>query len=628
MKASIEKLQKFFKQEAKRNYDNGAVMGGLAKMLEGWEAEARAEDIPDGLIQAVTTRLRDYQRLTQESRKDALKGLWTRIRREIGGEVPPTTSPPPSAPIKTANKQPKPSGTAHPQKSKQGSKPSGPPQNKPSQTKKPKQRKQTKQPIARPKPEGPKAALDAKVTVLDGVGPKNAEKLENLGIQTLRDMLYHYPRRYDDYSQMKTINRLKFGEEITVIGTVQSARVRPTKGGKLKITEVIVSDGSGALRVNWFNQPWLTKTLKEGVHVVISGKVEQYLGRLIMSNPEWELLEEEQLHTNRIVPVYPLTANITQRWLRGQMNKVVNYWALRVQETLPQNVIDSAKLLELPDALLQIHYPDSNEALKAAQDRLAFDEIFYLQVGVQRQKQQWAQRLGQKYPVTDEWLTTQKTRLPYQLTGAQEKAISEIRKDLNSGQPMNRLLQGDVGSGKTVVAAFAVGMVLEADKQAAILAPTSILAEQHYQSLFTLMTEGENALLKPEQVMLMIGATPEKEKVEIRSQLADGSIKLIIGTHALLEDPIKFKNLQVAVIDEQHRFGVEQRAALRQKGENPHLLVMTATPIPRSLALTVFGDLELTIIDEMPPRQKTDRYFYPHIQRERTCIYTHRKTTC
>ncbi|MBT4002629.1 MAG: DEAD/DEAH box helicase, partial [Chloroflexi bacterium] len=569
MKASIEKLQKFFKQEAKRNYDNGAVMGGLAKMLEGWEAEARADGIPDGLIQAVTTRLRDYQRLSQESRKDALKGLWTRIRREIGGEEPPKTPPQDSAPKKAVNTQQKPAKSAPPKKSNQGAKPSGPPSSKPPQTPKPKPRKPAKQPIKRPKPEGPKAALDAMVTVLDGVGPKNAEKLEKLGIQTLRDMLYHYPRRYDDYSQMKTINRLKFGEEITIIGTVQSARVRPTKGGKLKITEVVVTDGSGALRVNWFNQPWLTNTLKEGVHVVISGKVEQYLGRLIMSNPEWELLEEEQLHTNRIVPVYPLTANITQRWLRGQMNKVVNYWALRVQETLPQNVIDSAKLLELPDALLQIHYPDSNEALKAAQDRLAFDEIFYLQMGVQRQKQQWAQRVAQKYQVSEEWLTSQKARLPYQLTSAQDKAISEIRKDLNSGQPMNRLLQGDVGSGKTVVAAFAIGMVLQANKQAAILAPTSILAEQHYQSLINLMSEGENALLKPDQVRLIIGATPEKEKSEIRSQLADGSIKLIIGTHALLEDPVIFQNLQVAVIDEQHRFGVEQRAALRQKGENP-----------------------------------------------------------
>ncbi|MBT3241241.1 MAG: ATP-dependent DNA helicase RecG [Chloroflexi bacterium] len=618
MKASIEKLQKFFKQEAKRNYDNGAVMGGLAKMLEGWEAEARADGIPDGLIQAVTTRLRDYQRLSQESRKDALKGLWTRIRREIGGEEPPKTPPQDSAPKKAVNTQQKPAKSAPPKKSNQGAKPSGPPSSKPPQTPKPKPRKPAKQPIKRPKPEGPKAALDAMVTVLDGVGPKNAEKLEKLGIQTLRDMLYHYPRRYDDYSQMKTINRLKFGEEITIIGTVQSARVRPTKGGKLKITEVVVTDGSGALRVNWFNQPWLTNTLKEGVHVVISGKVEQYLGRLIMSNPEWELLEEEQLHTNRIVPVYPLTANITQRWLRGQMNKVVNYWALRVQETLPQNVIDSAKLLELPDALLQIHYPDSNEALKAAQDRLAFDEIFYLQMGVQRQKQQWAQRVAQKYQVSEEWLTSQKARLPYQLTSAQDKAISEIRKDLNSGQPMNRLLQGDVGSGKTVVAAFAIGMVLQANKQAAILAPTSILAEQHYQSLINLMSEGENALLKPDQVRLIIGATPEKEKSEIRSQLADGSIKLIIGTHALLEDPVIFQNLQVAVIDEQHRFGVEQRAALRQKGENPHLLVMTATPIPRSLALTVFGDLELTIIDEMPPgRIPVDTFILTSRERER-----------
>ncbi len=617
MKESILKLQKFFKQEAKRNYDNQAVMGGLAKMLEGWEAEARAEGIPDGLIQAVNARLRDYQRLSPVSRKDALKGLWTRIRREMGGEENPQT------PQKTKSDPHKP-----PVHKKPTSADAQTPKIKQAKAEKPKQRRSSKKQIARPKPEGPKAALDAKVTVLDGVGPKNAEKLENLGVFTLRDMLYHYPRRYDDYSKMKTINRLKFGEEVTVIGTVQSAKVRPTRGGKIKITEVIISDGSGALRVSWFNQPWLTNTLKEGVHVVVSGKIEQYLGRLMMSNPDWELLEEEQLHTNRIVPVYPLTAKISQRWLRGQMNKVVNYWALRVEETLPQNVIDSAKLLELPDALLQVHYPDSLEALKAAQDRLAFDEIFYLQMGVQIQKQQWAQRVGQKYEINNDWLETQKNRLPYELTGAQNKAINDIRKDLSRGQPMKRLLQGDVGSGKTVVAALGISMVLQDGKQSAILAPTSILANQHYQNFLSLLAEGENAILQPEQIRLMIGATPEKEKKDIRQQLENGEIKLIIGTHALLEGPVIFQNLQIAVIDEQHRFGVDQRAALRQKGENPHLLVMTATPIPRSLALTVYGDLDLTVMDEMPPgRKPVDTHILTTRERERAYTLIEKQLT-
>ena len=293
MKPSIEKLQKFFKLEAKRDYDNKAVMGGLAEMLENWEAEARADQLSESLIQAVISRLRDYTRLSPESREDVLKGLWNRIRKDVKGTE------------HTSELQEQPSEKPKPQTDDR------PPQKK-NQPAAPEAKKARKPKKSRPRPEGPPAAMDADVTVLDGVGPANAEKLSNLGIYSLSNMLYHFPRRYDDYTELKTINRLKYGEEVTIIGTVQSVSNRKLRGGSRSLAEVIVSDGSGALRVTWFNQPWLTKSLSEGTQVVLSGKIDQYLGRLGMNSPEWELLDEKNLHTNRIVPVYPLTAKLTQ----------------------------------------------------------------------------------------------------------------------------------------------------------------------------------------------------------------------------------------------------------------------------------------------------------------------------
>jgi ATP-dependent DNA helicase RecG len=594
MKPSLEKLQKFFKHEANRGYDNKAVMGGLSGMLSNWSAEARHDGVSEDIIQAVSDRLRDYEKLSPASREEVLKGIWNRIRKEEGSaerrEKPAKPSPETETPVKEPSKVEK------------------PPRKKAARA--PKRKK-------RPKPEGPPAALEASVTVLDGVGPKSAEKFAKLGIENLGDMLYHFPRRYDDYTQLKPINRLKFGEEVTVIGMVQSATSRPIRGGQSKLVEVIIGDGTGSLRVNWFNQPWMLKSLSEGTQVVLAGKIDQYLGRLLLTNPEWELLDEENLHTNRIVPVYPLTAKLTQRWLRDQMHKVVNYWALRVEDSLPEKVLDSASLMELPEALLQVHFPDSWDELKAAQHRLAFDEIFYLQLGVLRQKQRWTELTGRVFETTDEWLDGQVSRLPYELTGAQVKALADVRADLASGHPMNRLIQGDVGSGKTVVAALGAGMVVQHSAQVAIMAPTSILAEQHFKT-FTELMAGGGGVLADGHIRLMIGATPEAEKKEIRAGLANNEIKVVVGTHALLEDPVGFDNLQLAVIDEQHRFGVEQRARLRAKGENPHLLVMTATPIPRSLALTIYGDLDLTVIDEKPPgREPVDTYvLYPR-ERER-----------
>ncbi|HEY9087766.1 MAG TPA: ATP-dependent DNA helicase RecG, partial [Anaerolineaceae bacterium] len=464
------------------------------------------------------------------------------------------------------------------------------------------------------------AGLKAGLTVLPGIGSKHAQTLSELGLNTLEDLLYYFPRRYDDYSQLKPINRIQFGEELTIIATVQSSTNRAFRGGQGQMTEVVVSDGTGFLRLTFFNQPWLANRMNRGTQLVLSGRVDQYLGRLVMNNPDWELLEAEHLHTNRIVPVYSLTANVTQKWLRRIMFNTVSFWAPRITDFLPPSVRSTAGLVDLPTALQNVHFPATQEKLRAARERLAFDEIFLMQMGVLSQKRNWQSLDAQRFPIAPEWLEEQVARLPFPLTGAQRKALEHVRQDLDSGHPMDRLLQGDVGSGKTVIAALTVAMVTHHGAQAAVMAPTSILAEQHMRTFTRLLTNNENgdALLQPEQIRLLIGDTPEAEKDAIRAGLADGSIRLVIGTHALIEDPVNFQRLQLVVVDEQHRFGVAQRAALRAKGQNPHLLVMTATPIPRSLALTVYGDLDLTVMDEMPAgRQPVETHVLNPLERER-----------
>jgi ATP-dependent DNA helicase RecG len=438
-----------------------------------------------------------------------------------------------------------------------------------------------------------------------------------LGLHSLGDLLYFYPRRYDDYSQLKPIKSLWYGEQVTVLGAVESVSSRQTKGGTRTIVEAIIGDGTGSLRLTWFNQPWLLNRLRQGEQISVSGTIEQYLGRLVMNQPDWEAIDAEHLHTNRIVPIYPLTGRITQKWLRGVINQVVTWWAPAVVDPLPDAVRSSGQLMPLGNALLQVHFPDSQAKLKAARERLAFDEIFFLQMGVLRQKRDWKQVEGRRFNVADDWLEARLKTLPFALTAAQQRALTEIRGDLNSGLPMNRLLQGDVGSGKTVVAAFAAAMIAAGGAQAAVMAPTGILAEQHSRTFAELLA-GEGGSLRPDQIRLLVGDTPETEKDLIRQGLADGSVKIVIGTHAVIEGPVHFKDLQLAVIDEQHRFGVEQRAELRSKGTNPHLLVMTATPIPRSLALTIYGDLDLSVIEEMPSgRQPIGTHLLRPQERER-----------
>jgi ATP-dependent DNA helicase RecG len=623
MKPSLERLYKIFKLEVDRGYDNRAVVGGLERLLESWEPEARLGGLPEELIQAVDSRLRDYGHLSESSRAETLDGLWQRLVREADAD--PLSFPPPK--LKEESTQTGAASLPSDQQTEKNIAPeSSSTQGKPELSKP--HRSGRSRAVAAAEINGQPPALNASVTVLPGVGPSYAKNLERLKIKTLGDMLYFFPRRYIDYSQLLPINRLRFNQEVTVIGTLQSVETRTRGSGNTKIVEAILSDGTGALRLTWFN-PWMAKRLHPGLQVSVAGKVDQYLGRLVMTNPEVEPLDQQQLNTNRIVPVYPLTTNITEGWIRRVIGQVVSYWAPRVTDPLPENLRRSAGLLELSEALSQIHFPDSWEKLKAAQERLAFDEILLFQLGVLNQKRAWQSRSAQVFDTPAAWLEQLIQGLPFSLTNAQEQALRDVSHDLASGHPMNRLLQGDVGSGKTIVAALAVAMVARQNSQAALMAPTSILAEQHFRNLLTFLAssdqqpephEGEaiTPLLAPQQIRLLIGSTPEDEKGEIREGLANGTVKLVIGTHALIEDPVAFADLELAIVDEQHRFGVEQRAALRSKGTNPHLLVMTATPIPRSLALTIYGDLDLSIIDEMPPgRQEVGTFVLPPRERER-----------
>ncbi len=608
MLSPLEKLKKFLFLESERGFDNRAVVGGLDKILPTWMTEAASSGIPAPTIQGVRSALENYPSQTVELRKASVDTLLALIED------------PSNAPIIDSQEIAKSEGTTQ-SDAKPDQISAAPSSDNRQITVQPGQVRAASQNQAN------LVGLTANLTVISGIGPKTAQTLEHLGLRTLEDLLYYFPRRYDDYSQLKTINRLKYGDEVSVLVNVKSTNTRAIYGGKRTMTEAVVEDGTGALRITWFNQPWLEKSIRPNDQLVLSGKIDMYLGRLCMNNPDWEPIDQEHLHTNRIVPVYPLSAKITQKVLRRMMHQTVNFWAPRIPDFLPKTIQENASLPGLNQALVQIHFPDSFDQLHRAQERLAFDEIFLLQLGVIRQKQAWQSNTAQKFFVSDDWLQSQFDHLPYPLTGAQQRAIADIRADLASGRPMNRLLQGDVGSGKTIVAAMAIACIAVNGAQSAIMAPTSILAEQHYRNLNTLMTadngsEHSLSIFQPGEIRLLLGDTGEAEKQEIRAGLADGSIKLVVGTHALIEGPIEFKQLQLAVIDEQHRFGVAQRSALRAKGENPHLLVMTATPIPRSLSLTVYGDLDLSVMDEMPPgRQSIETHVLTPLERERAYAF-------
>ncbi len=616
MPSPFEKLQRYIRLESERGYDNRAVVGGLDKIIPWWEPEARISPVGEDTLQAILEHLRAYPKAEVEERSRLVVELEKLL--EPLSKLPRSERPPRPQPAKPA---PKPEHLTHPARPAHSAEraPVNAPAPIPHSARTPSQPRPASASL--PSREALDQGLRASVTVLQGIGPSNAKTFASLGMNTLDDLLHYYPRRYDDYSQMKPINRLNPGEVVTILAAVKRSENRNLHGGKREITEVIVEDGTGALRITWFNQPWLASRLPVGTQIVLSGKVEMYLGRMVMNSPEWEYLEQEHLHTNRIVPVYGLTAGISQKQLRKAIYQVASFWAPRHPDYMPASIRETGSLMPLSTALAQVHFPDTAEKLAAARERLAFDEIFLLQLGVLSQKRSWQVANAQVFQAPEEWLQAIEAELPFALTGAQKKALGEIQADLASGRPMERLLQGDVGSGKTIVAALAMAAVAREGAQSALMAPTSILAEQHYRSLTRLLCADEptpGKPFRPSEIRLLIGDTPEAERQEILAGLANGEIKFLVGTHALIEDPVAFQRLQLAIVDEQHRFGVAQRAALRNKGENPHLLVMTATPIPRSLALTVYGDLDLSILDEMPAgRMPVETHVLLPLERER-----------
>jgi len=447
------------------------------------------------------------------------------------------------------------------------------------------------------------APLDTSVQFIKGIGERRALALKKLGVVTARDLLYLFPHRYEDRRQVKSILDLREGERESVCGVIATAgESRRVRG--LSITTFQLADQSGRVKLTWFNQPFRGKQLERNQRLFAFGLVKRSQGALSLVNPEIEILQtdgdtEDPLQVGRIVPVYPLTAGVQQWSLRRGVHTTLERMLPAVDDPLPDAVRERHGLGARAAALRGIHFPDSFETLEGARRRLVFDELFVLQLGLAlRRRELHDTPTGVPLPLTDEQCRTFAKALPFALTRAQRRVMNELRNDLVLPRPMSRLLHGDVGAGKTVIAALAIFAAAQNGKQAAIMAPTELLAEQHLRSL--------SQLLQPFDLwpIRLSGSLPDRTKRRVLADLREGRARVVIGTHALIEERVEFRELGVVVVDEQHRFGVLQRAALAQKGYHPHVLVMTATPIPRTLALTVYGDLDVSVLDELPPGRK------------------------
>jgi ATP-dependent DNA helicase RecG len=461
--------------------------------------------------------------------------------------------------------------------------------------------------------------LQTSLQYLKGVGPRRAADLQRVGLHTVEDLLYRFPIRYEDRGTFQTIASLRPGAAASVVGEVVTAGIRPTRRPRFKIFEMLVRDRSGSVRAVFFNQPFLKDIFHPRQRVILYGKLELTSHGLQLQNPQYEILKSEvdpadpepppdaqdddTLHTGRIVPIYEKTGNLTTKMQRVVVHNALAQMPDTVPDPLPDEVRRRHALVDRRAALRDVHFPPSGTPLdelnafrSPAQRRLIFEEFFLFQLGlVLRKRRSEAERKPRSVVITEATRESARQVLPFKLTGDQFKVLGEIVRDMQRPQPMNRLLQGDVGSGKTIVALMAALVAMENNFQVAFMAPTEILAEQHFITIRRLLESSRF------RMALLTGATPAKKRREIQAELAGGSIHLVVGTHALVEDPVGFRELGLAIIDEQHRFGVMQRAALRAKGMHPDVLVMTATPIPRTLALTTYGDLDVSVMREMPP---------------------------
>lgn len=447
---------------------------------------------------------------------------------------------------------------------------------------------------------------DISVQFIKGVGPARKKLLENLGVSTVEDLFYLFPRRYEDRTTLTPLSQLKEGEQQTVTGRVVARGARQSWYTRKHVYETVIDDGTGRMFAVWFNQPYLDRYFQPGAEVVFYGRVEVYKNRLQMISPEYEIIErdDQNLNTGRIVPIYPLTRGMTQRYLRKIIRATLDRYREELYDTLPVAVRNKHRFINIRRSIENIHFPQSAALQDEAQRRISFEEFFLFQLSVIKRRMSIVRCDGIAHAITAETIRQFAALFPFSLTEAQRRVMGEIASDMRNPSPMLRLLQGDVGSGKTLAAMFGCLAAFKNGAQSAFMVPTEILARQHYRNFVKIFSDGG----APLKIALLISGLPKSERDAILTGLKDGTIDLVVGTHAVLGEQVYFKNLSYAVIDEQHKFGVRQRALLSSKGNlsaggtgNPDVLVMTATPIPRTLSLTLFGDLDLSVIDAMPP---------------------------
>ena len=562
-------LRKMLEQEKADGYTDRAVIGGLDRFLQRWAGE----------LKPVLGEFSSYSVLTPIQRDSWAQTALEQLRAAAGPGG--GTDAPRPLPRKAA-----------PARRKKTAKPASP------------------------------LTLEDGVARLKWVTKKNVDTLKRLGVERVGDLLFHFPHRHIDYGSVRKVADLELGQEQTVVVTVWEAS-ETRQGPKRRSTQAVLGDDTGNVRAIWFNQPYLVQAFKPGTELVISGKVNVFRGSFVFESPEYELVkgQEELVHTGRLVPVYPLVEGIYQRTIRRLVKQALDVGIAQVVEFLPEGLRHRTSLAGLHIALAQAHYPDSEADWNAARHRLAFDELLLLQLAVLIRKREWQQEDAgiplETHPAALDGFTA---ALPFDLTGAQAKVLDEVLHDLEQSRPMSRLIQGDVGSGKTVVAVAALLNAVFSGYQGALMVPTEILAEQHFMTIARLLpgvrieTQSDDLVTveiesypKPVTVGLLVGSLSRKSKREMHALIADGRVDIVIGTHALIQSDVEIPRLALAVVDEQHRFGVMQRASIRDKGRRPHLLAMSATPIPRSLALTLYGELDVSVIDEMPPGRQRIR---------------------
>ena len=610
--SKLRPLANILRLERQQGFQDRAVMGGLDAFLRRWSDELSS--LPQTGVA--------YSDMNTEQRKRWAEDTLTRIDSAASSPVTSATVPPvkqehscqpaaasnrPNASAARAAHKDEPAGV----KSRRAAprKPAG-------------ARKAAKQAPIR---------LNDDVSQLAGVNSRTKSRLNNLGITTVEDLIHHFPHRHDDFTQVRKISQVAPGETQTVVATVWEAS--ETGRGRARNAQAVLGDETGNIRVVWFNQAYLVKMLTPGTRIIISGEAKIYRGRIVFQSPEYDFFDEREgyMHAGRLVPIYPLTEGLYQRTIRRAVKQALDAALRQAREYVPEETLRLYDLMGLRKAISLMHYPESPEQVEQARRRIAFDEMLMLQLIVARRRIEWqssggAVRLHSDDGRLDAFLDS----LPYNLTGAQISSLNEILQDLNRETPMSRLLQGDVGSGKTVVATAALLLAVMNGCQSALMAPTEILSEQHFMTVSKLLCGDETpstsepyftAELSPDgreiRVCLLTGSLRKRAKDEMHKRISEGEVDIIIGTQALIQESVDIPKLALVVVDEQHRFGVMQRMNLRDRGGAPHMLAMSATPIPRSVRLTMLGDLELSTIDELPPgRQQIRTRWVPPNQRD------------